>query len=399
MARAFRRLALAAVLAGCAAGGAQSSGSGSCPANDATCAEGGAPADEESSLIQLAKLKEVPEPRTRSNKGGRVGAYPKYVLSTTYKNPLCQKKSGKEVQLVKKIGNNKVYKELKALVNLPTPKKPSRSAVDPVVTAPVVDYLKKELASMGHTVCLQTFPVSYGSYQGDNQNVIAYIPGTDPAEGSVTIGAHYDSRPYGGMKAPGADDNGSGTAVVLATARAYAKVNAPPKKSIYFVAFGAEEVGLFGSHFFVEALMKGAKSLPAECRPSGGFPAGADHRAITLDMVGWRSPNPGYEKPTLTLETRPWSKDVTEEVAQASKRINKDKLDLRINTAPFGSDHMSFLDQNLHAMLAIHGDDSRYPAYHQSSDVLANTDPLLMGMIARACAGALMRIADIDMKC
>jgi len=404
--RFLHQLTIAAALVGCVAGTATGTSYSSCPVAAASCTEDkDAFTDEDSSLIQLVKPKDglhvdEPEPRRRSNlTAGRVSyTYPEYQLNSGYKNPLCKKKRPFESKLLSEITNRRVHKWLTDLVNLPKSAKPSRSAVETDTSKAAVRYLKDKFESMGLATCGQNFAVSSGSYQGKNTNVIAYIPGSDPAAGSVTFGAHYDSRPYD-TKAPGADDNGSGTAAVLATAMAYAKTQAPPEKSIYFVAFGAEEIGLWGSHAFVRALQNHAVDLPKKCRPENGFPSGADHRAITLDMVGWLSTNAEFPTPTLTLETKPWSTDVTEEVAQVSKEYNGDRLNLQVNTAPFGSDHMSFLNKNLHAMLAIHGDDTRYPAYHSSQDVLENTNQKLMGMITRSCAGALMRIANIDMRC
>jgi Peptidase family M28/PDZ domain/PA domain len=94
-------------------------------------------------------------------------------------------------------------------------------------------------------------------------NVLAKIEGTDLAlkEEYIIIGAHYDHLGMGGEGtssrkkdtiAPhnGADDNASGVVGVIELANSFAKN--PPKRSIIFMAFGAEEVGLLGSKYFVK---------------------------------------------------------------------------------------------------------------------------------------------------
>jgi hypothetical protein len=94
------------------------------------------------------------------------------------------------------------------------------------------------------------------------QNVVAIVPGTDPKlrDQYVVIGAHYDhlGRSTFGAMDPGArnairhgaDDNASGTAAVMELARLFAR--RPARRSIIFVNFSAEELGLLGSQYFVQ---------------------------------------------------------------------------------------------------------------------------------------------------
>ena len=84
-------------------------------------------------------------------------------------------------------------------------------------------------------------------------NVIGILPGTDPALASeaVVVGAHYDHLGGAdGVVYPGADDNGSGTAVVLGLARAFAAAGGTGR-TLVFAFFGAEELGLIGSRHYV----------------------------------------------------------------------------------------------------------------------------------------------------
>jgi aminopeptidase YwaD len=100
--------------------------------------------------------------------------------------------------------------------------------------------------------------------EGEVANVIGRLPGGDPARAheQVVIGAHYDHLgrgEFGSMRPgrigeihPGADDNASGAAALVALAQALAA--APrPARTLVFAAFTAEEAGLVGSAKFVEA--------------------------------------------------------------------------------------------------------------------------------------------------
>lgn len=91
----------------------------------------------------------------------------------------------------------------------------------------------------------------------DGFNVIARLPGRERlASEAVVLGAHYDhlgiGPPVGGDSIyNGAIDNASGTAGMLAVAEALVRSGARPARSILFVGFGAEELGLLGSREFV----------------------------------------------------------------------------------------------------------------------------------------------------
>ena len=99
------------------------------------------------------------------------------------------------------------------------------------------------------------------------ENVVGILPGRGRLAGQVVvIGAHYDhlglgTRGYAGFSrdtAPvgvihnGADDNASGTAALLETARRLAARGAQDRRTIVFVAFTAEELGTVGSMYYVE---------------------------------------------------------------------------------------------------------------------------------------------------
>lgn len=111
------------------------------------------------------------------------------------------------------------------------------------------------------------------------KNVVAFVPGRGAlADEYIVIGAHYDhigrgaygSRSPGSrLIHPGADDNASGTAALLELARLFEGRRAG--RSLLFVGFSAEEVGLIGSKYFVENPPVSLSKIKA---------------MINLDMVG-----------------------------------------------------------------------------------------------------------------
>ena len=94
------------------------------------------------------------------------------------------------------------------------------------------------------------------------QNVLGCIKGNDSylKDEYIVIGAHYDHLGYGGYKSGsrrphlnqihnGADDNASGVSILIELVKSIKKIK--NKRSILFIAFGAEEMGLIGSKYFV----------------------------------------------------------------------------------------------------------------------------------------------------
>ena len=84
------------------------------------------------------------------------------------------------------------------------------------------------------------------------RNLIAYIPGQ--IDSFLVFTAHYDhlGEMGKGVYFPGANDNGSGVAMVLALAKHFAKLRMKPKYSLAFMFFGGEEMGLLGSSYYTE---------------------------------------------------------------------------------------------------------------------------------------------------
>lgn len=122
-------------------------------------------------------------------------------------------------------------------------------------------FLESELAGMGYKVTRQQF-VANGRIL---VNIMAGIEGGDPTLVPMIIGAHYDStvektpeyRPAADP-APGASDNATGVAAVLEIADIMADVHAsaPPPRGFTFVFFDGEELGVLGSDYYAQELVR-----------------------------------------------------------------------------------------------------------------------------------------------
>ncbi|WP_266203120.1 M28 family metallopeptidase [Pontibacter kalidii] len=90
--------------------------------------------------------------------------------------------------------------------------------------------------------------------QHQTQNVIGFIPGSQQPDSVLVFTAHYDHLGSQGREVyfPGANDNASGTAMLLELAQHYSRPENRPKYTMVFMAFAAEEAGLLGSFHYVQ---------------------------------------------------------------------------------------------------------------------------------------------------
>ncbi len=193
-----------------------------------------------------------------------------------------------------------------------------------------------------------------GAVRGEARNVAAVLRGADPASEQVlVIGAHYDHLGFGGPGSlspdagaevhNGADDNASGTAVLLEAARALA-VGPPLAQDVLFIAFTGEERGLWGSAHYV-----GSPLMPLE----------ATVAMLNLDMVG------RVRDDALTVFGTGTAEEWTGILERANARTTR-PLDLRFNSDGFGgSDHTSFYARGIPV---LHFFSNTHPDYHRVDD-------------------------------
>jgi len=184
-------------------------------------------------------------------------------------------------------------------------------------------------------------------------NVIGILPGSNAGlkEENIVIAAHFDHLGFGhygtrgasteGQIHHGADDNASGTAVLLRVAERMASSNSKPARTIVFAAFSGEELGLHGSRHYV--------SHPP-------FPISSTKAMLNLDMVG------RLRNDRLTVfgarSAKELSTIITEEASKLALRITESDGIGR-------SDHMSFYAKKIPA---VHFFTGTHADYHRPSD-------------------------------
>jgi hypothetical protein len=184
------------------------------------------------------------------------------------------------------------------------------------------------------------------------QNIVALLPGSDPAlrGRTIVIGAHIDhlGRSTAGALDPGAgdairngaDDNASGTAAVLELARLLSA--RPTRRSVLFVNFSGEELGLLGSQYFVEHSPVPLDSIDA---------------MLNFDMVG------RMRGDSLIVYGVASARELPSLLDSANSSVG---LHVRRIGDAFGpSDHSSFFARNipvLHFFTNLHED------YHRATD-------------------------------
>lgn len=106
--------------------------------------------------------------------------------------------------------------------------------------------------------------VEYFNHSFSQSSVVVTIPGAEKADEIVVIGGHLDSinqsNPSNG-RAPGADDNASGIAVLTQALKAIVDNNYKPQRTIQIMGFAAEEVGLRGSKDIAQSYKSQAKNV------------------------------------------------------------------------------------------------------------------------------------------
>ncbi len=213
---------------------------------------------------------------------------------------------------------------------------------------------------------LSEFP--FAMPRGNGVNVLGTIKGKTRPNDVYIIGAHYDSiSEIPRISAPGAEDNASGVAGMLAIASVFACH--PPEATMIFVGFSGEEEGLFGSFAWTRNWLESGKAKTIKA-------------ALIMDMIGYS----GDEELDVLLETSAITKPLLKDI----HGVNTDP-DLVISESfdYWGSDHQPFLDNGIPAILFIENDYLDYPYYHNSYDTAGHIHPELGPKILRLMTNSL----------
>ncbi|MDZ7755231.1 M20/M25/M40 family metallo-hydrolase [Rhodohalobacter sp.] len=209
-----------------------------------------------------------------------------------------------------------------------------------------------------------------------SRNVVGTVAGSENPGQVIILGAHYDGQGHGGTISlnhenpdslhNSADDNASGVAGLMHLAREISEE--PLSKSVLFVAFSGEELGLLGSRYFADNLQISPDSVLA---------------MINFDMIGRLT----EEELTIfgTGTSSQWDEILSES--------QESGLNIRTNPSGTGaSDHSSFHDIGipvLHYFTGTHDD------YHRGSDTpnKVNADGILA--VSEHALGTLRELSAI----
>jgi hypothetical protein len=244
-----------------------------------------------------------------------------------------------------------------------------------------------------------------------SHNVIGIVEGSDPRLKAtyVAIGAHYDHIGYaeraasqGNERPPGApgrvtagtggdhiwngaDDNGSGTAALMALARAF-REGPPPKRSLIFIWHTGEEAGLYGSRYFVDY-------------PS--VPIDAVVAQLNIDMIGRNRNDDRSQANTVFLVG---SDRISSELHAISRAANDSlpqplTLDYEMNDPSdpeqlyYRSDHYSYAAKGIPVIFFTTG---LHPDYHANTDDVSKIDFGKLVRIAGLVYETGARLANLD---
>ena len=228
-------------------------------------------------------------------------------------------------------------------------------------------YLFERYKSFGYEPEYQPFEYRTRSGQtGQSANIVATLKGTVNPDLIYVVSSHYDSVAVG----PGADDDSSGTAALLETARILA--DHPQPATIIFASFTGEEAGLLGSREFVRRAVDSKLNIVG---------------ALNNDMIGWSN---DYRLDNTIRYSNAGIRDVQHAAAmQFSNLITYDALYYK------NTDAAAYYE----AYGDIVGGIGSYPVlgnphYHQPHDLLEGINHQLVAEVAKTTAATVMLLAS-----
>ena len=251
----------------------------------------------------------------------------------------------------------------------------------------VKQYIREQLSQWGE-VTTHEFEVKGQKHQ----NLILNLPAVQEQQLSpILIGAHYDAVPG----TPGADDNGTGVAVLLELAAAFAKQ--PTKYPIQIVAFDMEEYGLLGSKAYAAYLKNNQKSLRLmlSLEMLGYRNYANNSQSYPADLLKYFYPNKGdFIALVSNLITIP-------DTIRLHKSLSQNNLNCRWLPVPNNgkwipgtsfSDHSPFWEQGYRAMMVTDTAFLRNPHYHKPSDQIETLD---VDFLIDVCRGLIAGIYSL----
>ena len=218
-----------------------------------------------------------------------------------------------------------------------------------------------------------------GSQPVIGRNVGAIWPGSDPLlkDEVILLAAHYDHLGLrGGKLHPGADDNASGVAMLLETARRVSTLPRPPRRSIAFVGFDMEEELLYGSRWF-------AAHPP--------LPLPQIKLMVTADLIG-RSLG-DLPLPLVFLFGSEYSPELRTRLAEVGTPSGLEVGRLGVDFIGTRSDYGPFRDQRIPFLFFSTGE---HPDYHTPRDTPDRIEYDKLARISSLMAQLIVQVANRD---
>jgi hypothetical protein len=215
------------------------------------------------------------------------------------------------------------------------------------------------------------------------ENVVGIHEGADPnlRDNYVVLTAHYDHMGAIGdtIIFQGADDNASGTAGVLAVARAFAQNPVKPDRSVIFALLSAEELGLLGSQYFTDNPPVGIDSITAN---------------INLDMIGRNVRDSVYVIGSNMLS---WDLHNISEIAR--HHVRKLHFDFKYNDVDdpqrlyYRSDHYNFAKYDIPSLFFFSG---LHEDYHRPTDTAEKVDYIKAARVSKVAFLTAWGVANFE---
>lgn len=272
-----------------------------------------------------------------------------------------------------------------------------RNMATPVSMTASVEWLERRFAAAGYRVERHEYDLRHTHFAGQTAvNLAVEVPGTDRPHEIVVIGAHYDTV----EGSPGANDNASGVAVLLALSQWFHDRSQP--RTLRFVAFANEEPPYFLTPD------QGSYAYAARCREHGERIVAM----MSLDGLGYYSNEPGSQQfpfagATLLYPDRGDFLGFVTRLDDA--RLLRRAIGAFRETAtipsegialPSGvpgvswSDHWSFWQHGYPAFFITDTLPFRYPHYHLSSDTADRLDYARMARVVKGLHAVVDKLSE-----
>jgi hypothetical protein len=235
------------------------------------------------------------------------------------------------------------------------------------------------------------------------RNIVADLPGAKAPREVLIVGAHFDAV----QRSPGADDNGTGTAALLEIASVLH--GTPRNRTIRFIFFNLEEVGLVGSQTYVNRWR-------TEQMDAGSDKAERIIGMISLEMLGYYTDAPESQKSPIKAipgvfepstvgdfiaivglqQHQGFSRALAAAMQEATPGIKITLVDFLPLPVPdmARSDHAPFWLAGQPAVMMTDTANFRNPHYHKATDTIDTIDAARFTLVAESVARAVAVIAD-----